>query len=64
MDQKNKKYHKVIVMTEEDCGRDDEMMHKKREKRKEQNVTFMDWIKDYLKGEKSYYGGNDDNHDG
>lgn len=61
MEKKNKKYHKVLVMTEEDCRRDDEMM---REKRRKQNMTFMDWIKEYLKDERSYYGGNDNDYQG
>lgn len=45
-------------MNEEDCRRDDEMV---RAKRKKQDMTFAEWIKEHLKGEKSYYGDRNDN---
>ena len=51
MKEKEKKYHKVLVMNEEDCRLDDERRAKKRKK-----TNFSEWIKDYLKEEKSLYG--------
>lgn len=48
-------------MTEEDCRRDDEMMRERRRRQKERSkeLTFIEWISEHLKEEKS----NDENCD-
>lgn len=48
-----KKKHIVRVMTLEECEADDARMREKRLKKSKENMTFLEWISNYLKEEEN-----------
>ena len=48
-----KKKHVVRVMTTEECEADDARQREKRLKKSRENMTFLDWIANYLKEEEN-----------